>query len=76
MTAIPVCCLVTAPEAVVLRAKEGQGNVSDSGVLATRLYADGTQWDKLLTNGGVSSTKNAGFIWMDGKEVFKYAINS
>lgn len=62
--------------AVVLQAKEGQGDVSDSGVLATKLYADGTQWDKLLTNGGVSSTKNAGFIWMDGKEVFKYAINS
>ena len=62
--------------AVVLQAKEGQGGVSDSGVLATKLYADGTQWDKLMTNGGVSSTKNAGFIWMDGKEVFKYAINS
>ena len=55
--------------AVVLRGNE-------SGIFATKLYSDGSQWDKLYTTGGVSSTKNAGFIWMDGKEVFKYAINS
>jgi len=26
--------------------------------------------------GGVSTTQNAGFVTMDGKEVFKYAVNS
>ena len=60
--------------AVVLRAKEGQGTLEDTGILQTKLYADGTQYDALLTKGGVSTTQTAGFIWMDGKEVFKTAI--
>ena len=62
--------------AVILRAKEGEGTSSDTGVLATKVYADGSQFDNLLTNGGVSTTQTAGHIWMNGKEVFKYAINS
>lgn len=62
--------------AVVLKAKEGQGNSSDTGILATKLYADGSHYNDLKTMGGVSTTQNAGFIWMDGKEVFKYAIGA
>lgn len=62
--------------AVVLRAKEGEGAKTDTGILATKIYADGSHYDHLKTNGGVSSTQNAGVVSMDGKEVFKYAIGS
>lgn len=62
--------------AVVLQAKEGQGNSSDTGILATKLYADGSHYNDLKTIGGVCTTQNSGFIWMDGKEVFKYAIGA
>ena len=62
--------------AVVVRAKEGEGLSSDTGVLATKIYADGTQYDSLGTDGGVSSTKTAGFVHMNGKEVFKYAVGA
>jgi len=62
--------------AVVLRAKEGRGDSSDTGVLSTCIYADGSQYDNLKTSGGVSSTQNAGFVLMNGKEVFKHAVVS
>lgn len=62
--------------AVVLSAKEGDGTSADTGILATKLYSDGTHFESLKTLGGVSSTQNAGFLYMDGKEVFKFAINS
>lgn len=61
--------------AIILRACEGEGTSADTGILATKIYADGTQYDNLRTTGGVSSTQNAGYIWMNGKEVFKFAIN-
>lgn len=60
--------------AVVLRAKEGNGDINDTGILSTRLYADGSGYDNLYTTGGVSTTANAGYIYMNGKEVFKSAV--
>ena len=62
--------------AVVIRAKEGEGTSADTGILATKLYADAAHYESLKTTGGVASTQNAGFIFMDGKEVFKFAVNS
>lgn len=62
--------------AVVLRACEGKGDKTDTGILSTRIYSDGSHYESLKSTGGVSSTQTAGFIYMDGKEVFKYAINS
>lgn len=62
--------------AVVLKAVEGEGTKTDTGILATKLYADGSHYEDLKTDGGVSSTQNAGHVFMDGKEVFKYAIGS
>jgi len=62
--------------AAIIRATEGEGTPQDKGVLATKLYADGSHFDSLKTLGGVSTTQNAGFVTMDGKEVFKYAVNS
>lgn len=60
--------------AVILRAKEGNGNVSDTGILATKLFSDGSQYESLYCMGGVSTTQTAGFVYMNGKEVFKSAI--
>jgi len=60
--------------AVVLQAKEGNSTIDDSGILSTRLYADGSGYEHLYTTGGVSTTANAGYIFMNGKEVFKSAV--
>ena len=62
--------------AVVLRAVEGDGTAQDTGILASKLYSDGSHYDNLCTTGGPSSTQNPGFIAMEGKEVFKFAVNS
>lgn len=60
--------------AVVLKATEGDGSVSDTGILSTRIYSDGSGYEHLYTTGGVSTTANAGYIFMNGKEVFKSAV--
>ena len=60
--------------AVVIRACEGKGDTSDRGVLSTKIFSDGAQYDNLYCKGGVSSTQTAGFTFMNGKEVFKSAI--
>ena len=62
--------------AVVIKATEGEGTKADTGILATKLFADGSHYDNLKTTGGVSTTQTPGFITMDGKEVFKFAVNS
>ncbi len=62
--------------AVVLCAKEGKGDNTDTGVLSTCIFADGAMYDNLKTTGGVSTTQNAGVVFMNGKEVFKYAVGS
>ena len=62
--------------AVVLRAVKGSGTPDDTGVLSTCIYADGGQYEHLKTSGGVSTTQNAGYVSMDGKEVFKHAVVS
>ena len=61
--------------AVVLEAdSSGQGTIADRGILSTHIYADGRQADILYTSGGTSTTGDAGFIKMEGKEVFRYAV--
>jgi len=62
--------------AAIYRAVEGTGRNTDTGILATKIYADGNQFAHLYSDGGVSTTQTAGFIHMDGKEVFKVAIPS
>lgn len=62
--------------AVIVQAAEGEGTAKDQGVLATKIYADGTQIDNLYTTGGVASTQAAGFVQMNGKEVFKFAVGA
>ena len=62
--------------AAIVQASEGEGTSADRGLLATQINADGTQYDCLGTNGGVSSTQTAGVVHMNGKEVFKYAVGA
>ncbi len=60
--------------AVVLRAQDGVGDMSDRGVLASHLYADGTKADILYTTGGPGTTRTTGVTYMAGREVFKHAV--
>lgn len=50
-------------------------NTDDSDILKTKLYSDGSFVDILKTSGGASSSKLCGFIEMQGKEVFKNAVD-
>lgn len=44
------------------------------GILATRLYADGRKADILTTDGGPGGTGTVGKVRMDGREVFREAV--
>jgi 3-oxoacyl-[acyl-carrier-protein] synthase-3 len=55
--------------ALVLVAEEG-----DSGILATRLHADGRHNDLLYVDGGPSTTGTVGKLRMKGREVFRHAV--
>ncbi len=59
--------------AVVL---EGSADKTDSGILSVLLRSDGRYRDLLLSSGGVSRTQTAGFIHMEGREVFRHAVEN
>jgi 3-oxoacyl-[acyl-carrier-protein] synthase III len=59
--------------ALVLRA------VSDAApggrfILSTHLHSDGRQYDILYVDGGPSSSRRTGFLRMEGREVFRQAV--
>jgi 3-oxoacyl-[acyl-carrier-protein] synthase-3 len=60
--------------AVVLKAETGEDSASARGVVSTVLGADGRFYDSLYVNGGPASTGTAGVVRMQGKEVFKHAV--
>ncbi|WP_282609152.1 beta-ketoacyl-ACP synthase III [Pelagibius sp. Alg239-R121] len=60
--------------AVVLSAEEGEGTTDDRGILSTHLYSDGRHREALYVDGGPSTTGTAGFLRMEGKEVFRHAV--
>ena len=59
--------------AVILEAQDGAGDKSDRGILAVDLNSDGQHRDILYVDGGVS-TQTTGFLRMQGKEVFRHAV--
>ena len=59
--------------AVILCAEEGDGTPADRGILATDLNSDGRYRDLLYVDGGVA-TQNTGKLRMEGKEVFRHAV--
>jgi 3-oxoacyl-[acyl-carrier-protein] synthase-3 len=60
--------------ALVLEAREGAGTSEDRGILATDLNSDGRFRDLLYVDGGVSSSGTAGVLRMQGREVFRHAV--
>lgn len=60
--------------AVVLEAEPQHGEREDRGILATRIRSDGRYEDLLYVDGGPSSTKTVGHLRMNGREVFRHAI--
>ena len=50
------------------------GGPGRRGVLSTHLHSDGRLHDILYVDGGPSSTGTAGFLRMEGREVFRQAI--
>ena len=60
--------------AVVLRAIPA----AESGgrfILSNHLHSDGRQYDILYVDGGPSSTRDTGFLRMEGREVFRQAVH-
>jgi len=49
-------------------------NEENTGIIDTELYANGNYIDMLKTSGGTSTNQVAGNILMDGKAVFKHAV--
>ena len=62
--------------AVVLKAEQGEGTLADRGVLTTHIRSDGRYKNKLYVDGGAGSTKTVGFLRMEGKEVFRHAVQN
>ncbi|MGI9394703.1 MAG: beta-ketoacyl-ACP synthase III [Boseongicola sp.] len=59
--------------ALILEAAAGEGTNSDRGVLSTDLNSDGRYKEILYVDGGVS-TQSTGQLKMQGKEVFRHAV--
>lgn len=59
--------------ALIIEAQDGTGANTDRGILATDLNSDGTYRDLLYVDGGVS-TQTTGRLRMEGKEVFRHAV--
>ncbi len=57
--------------AVILARKEDE---SRRGILALQLESDGALGTILGTSGGVSTTQTAGFLFMEGQEVFRHGV--
>lgn len=60
--------------ALILEAQEGAGSTDDRGILATNIYSDGSYNDLLFVDGGVSTTQTTGVLKMQGREVFRHAV--
>ncbi|MBF9050052.1 beta-ketoacyl-ACP synthase III [Roseobacter sp. HKCCD9010] len=60
--------------ALILEAQDGTGTSDDRGILSVDLHSDGQYRDLLYVDGGVSSTQSTGVLRMQGREVFRHAV--
>jgi len=60
--------------AVVLEAQTMAGDHDDRGILASQIRSDGRFEDLLYVDGGPGSTKTTGHLRMNGREVFRHAV--
>ncbi len=61
--------------AVVLEAQAQTGTRDDRGILSSRIRSDGRYEDLLYVDGGPGSTRTTGHLRMNGREVFRHAVN-
>jgi 3-oxoacyl-[acyl-carrier-protein] synthase-3 len=59
--------------AVVLRAVRAGGK-GGRGILSSHLHSDGSNYRLLYVDGGPSTTGTAGYLRMEGREVFRHAV--
>ena len=59
---------------ILQKFKNTEKKYEDWGILSNVIHTNGQFYDLLKTNGGVSSSQSIGFIEMEGKEVFKHAV--
>jgi 3-oxoacyl-[acyl-carrier-protein] synthase-3 len=59
--------------ALILEAQEASGSTADRGILSVDLNSDGRHRNILYVDGGVS-THTTGHLRMQGKEVFRHAV--
>jgi 3-oxoacyl-[acyl-carrier-protein] synthase-3 len=59
--------------ALILESEDGTGKATDRGILSVDLNSDGRYKDLLYVDGGVS-TQNSGMLRMQGKELFRHAV--
>ena len=59
--------------ALILEAQDSSGTKEDRGILSVDLNSDGSHRDILYVDGGVSTSKT-GVLRMEGKEVFRHAV--
>ncbi len=59
--------------ALALRAVSDPGP-QGRGVLSTHLHSDGRYYDALYVDGGPSSTRHSGFLRMEGREIYRQAV--
>ncbi len=59
--------------ALVLEVTDAEGTSNDRGILSVDLNSDGSYRDILYVDGGVSTGKT-GYLRMEGKEVFRHAV--
>jgi 3-oxoacyl-[acyl-carrier-protein] synthase-3 len=60
--------------AVVLEAQPQTGGRNDRGILAACIRSDGRFEDLLYVDGGPGSSKTTGHLRMNGREVFRHAV--
>jgi len=60
--------------ALVLEAAPDEGSAAPRGILSTHLHSDGNGYELLYVDGGPSTTQRAGFLRMEGREIFRHAV--
>ena len=66
-------CVLFGDGAGALILQSSNDTSSKTGIIATKLYTDGSKYDYILSNQGPQND-HRGFLTMAGKSVFKYAI--
>jgi 3-oxoacyl-[acyl-carrier-protein] synthase-3 len=67
-------CILFGDGAGAVIMKSGTNMITCDGIISTSLYSGGNV-DILCTDGGISSTGDSGKICMNGREVFKHAVD-